>query len=157
MLELIAEVILAIGVGVLGAAVRGNLLLLLGADVSHFLSHILLVVFLSNFARNELGGHPGRASCSKWGLGAELPWRLERPPVEGRKAIVWHPYQRYLADNGKERELRETFRQRFLSSKCRALPSRPDKKGESNHRQADGVGRRAVQTDFVDQEGFYKE
>jgi len=47
-------VILGIGVGIFGAVVRGNLLLLFGSAVLYALAHIFLAVFLSGFARNEL-------------------------------------------------------------------------------------------------------
>jgi ABC-2 type transport system permease protein len=51
---IMAGVILGIGVGVFGAVVRGNLLLLFGAAVLYALAHIFLAVFLSGFARDEL-------------------------------------------------------------------------------------------------------
>jgi ABC-2 type transport system permease protein len=51
---IMAGVILGIGVGIFGAVVRGNLLLLFGAAVLYALAHIFLAVFLSGFARNEL-------------------------------------------------------------------------------------------------------
>ncbi len=49
-----AGVILGIGIGVFGAAVQGNIVLLFFGAVLYALAHIFLAVFLSNFARNEL-------------------------------------------------------------------------------------------------------
>ena len=46
-------VVLAVGIGLFGAVVRGDPLLLFGAAVLYALSQVLLAVFLSNFARNE--------------------------------------------------------------------------------------------------------
>jgi ABC-2 type transport system permease protein len=46
-------VVLVVGIGLFGAAVRGDLLLLFGAATLYALSQVLLAVFLSNFARNE--------------------------------------------------------------------------------------------------------
>jgi ABC-2 type transport system permease protein len=46
-------VVLAIGIGLFGAVVRGDLLLLSAAAALYALSQVLLAVFLSNFARNE--------------------------------------------------------------------------------------------------------
>jgi ABC-2 type transport system permease protein len=51
---LMVSVILAIGIGVFGAAVEGNLGLLFFGAVLYALAHIFLAVFLSNFAKNEL-------------------------------------------------------------------------------------------------------
>jgi ABC-2 type transport system permease protein len=47
-------VILAVGVGLLGVVVRGSVALLFGAAVLYALAHVLMAVFLSNFAKNEL-------------------------------------------------------------------------------------------------------
>ncbi len=47
-------VILAIGIGVFGVVVQGNLALLFSGAVLYALAHIFLAVFLSNFAKNEL-------------------------------------------------------------------------------------------------------
>jgi len=47
-------VILVIGVGLFGVVVRGNLALLFGSAVLYALANVLLAVFLSNFAKNEL-------------------------------------------------------------------------------------------------------
>ena len=47
-------VILLIGVGLFGVVVRGNLALLFGSGVFYALANVLLAVFLSNFAKNEL-------------------------------------------------------------------------------------------------------
>ena len=46
-------VVLAVGIGLFGAVVRGDPLLLVAAAVLYTLSQVLLAVFLSNFARNE--------------------------------------------------------------------------------------------------------
>ena len=46
-------VVLAVGIGLFGAVVRGDPILLFGAAVLYTLSQVLLAVFLSNFARNE--------------------------------------------------------------------------------------------------------
>jgi ABC-2 type transport system permease protein len=46
-------VVLIIGIGLFGAVVRGDLLLLFTAAMLYALSQVLLAVFLSNFARNE--------------------------------------------------------------------------------------------------------
>jgi len=46
-------VVLAVGIGLFGAVVRGDPLLLFGAALLYALSQVLLAVFLSNFARNE--------------------------------------------------------------------------------------------------------
>jgi len=46
-------VVMAIGIGLFGAVVRGNLALLFAAAISYALTQVLLAVFLSNFARNE--------------------------------------------------------------------------------------------------------
>jgi ABC-2 type transport system permease protein len=47
-------VILGIGIGVFGAIVRGNVLLLFFGAVLYALAHVFLAVFLANFAKNEL-------------------------------------------------------------------------------------------------------
>ncbi len=47
-------VILGIGIGVFGAVVQGNFVLLFSAAVLYAVAHIFLAVFLSNFAKNEL-------------------------------------------------------------------------------------------------------
>lgn len=47
-------VILVVGVGLLGVVVRGSVALLFGAAVLYALAHVLMAVFLSNFAKNEL-------------------------------------------------------------------------------------------------------
>jgi ABC-2 type transport system permease protein len=47
-------VILGIGIGVFGAVVQGNLVLLFFGAVLYALAHIFMAVFLSNFAKNEL-------------------------------------------------------------------------------------------------------
>ena len=46
-------VVLVVGIGLFGAVVRGDPLLLFGAALLYALSQVLLAVFLSNFARNE--------------------------------------------------------------------------------------------------------
>ena len=46
-------VVLIVGIGLFGAVVRGDLLLLFTAATLYSLSQVLLAVFLSNFARNE--------------------------------------------------------------------------------------------------------
>jgi len=46
-------VVLVVGIGLFGAVVRGDLLLLFAAATLYALSQVLLAVFLSNFARNE--------------------------------------------------------------------------------------------------------
>ncbi len=46
-------VVLVVGIGLFGAVVRGDLLLLFGSATLYALSQVLLAVFLSNFARNE--------------------------------------------------------------------------------------------------------
>jgi ABC-2 type transport system permease protein len=46
-------VVLVVGIGLFGAVVRGDPLLLFTAAVLYALSQVLLAVFLSNFARNE--------------------------------------------------------------------------------------------------------
>ena len=46
-------VVLAVGIGLFGAVVRGDPLLLFGVALLYALSQVLLAVFLSNFARNE--------------------------------------------------------------------------------------------------------
>ena len=46
-------VVFVVGIGLFGAVVRGDLLLLFAAAVLYALSQVLLAVFLSNFARNE--------------------------------------------------------------------------------------------------------
>jgi len=51
---LMVAVILVIGVGLFGAVVRGNLALLFSSAVLYALTNVLLAVFLSNFAKNEL-------------------------------------------------------------------------------------------------------
>ncbi|MGA2199645.1 MAG: ABC transporter permease, partial [Nitrososphaerales archaeon] len=51
---LMVSVILAVGVGIFGVVVRGSLLLLFSAAVLYAFAHVLLAVFLSNFAKNEL-------------------------------------------------------------------------------------------------------
>ena len=51
---MMVAVILVIGVGIFGAAVRGSFVLLFFAAVLYALAHIFMAVFLSNFARNEL-------------------------------------------------------------------------------------------------------
>jgi ABC-2 type transport system permease protein len=51
---LMVAVILVVGVGVFGVVVRGSLLLLFGAAALYAFAHVLLAVFLSNFAKNEL-------------------------------------------------------------------------------------------------------
>jgi len=51
---LMVAVILVVGVGVFGVVVRGSLLLLFGAAAVYSFAHVLLAVFLSNFAKNEL-------------------------------------------------------------------------------------------------------
>ncbi len=51
---LMVSVILGIGIGVFGAVVQGNIILLFSAAVLYALAHIFLAVFLSNFAKNEL-------------------------------------------------------------------------------------------------------
>lgn len=50
---LMVGVILVVGIGLFGAVVRGNLLLLLSAAVVYALAQVLLAAFLSNFAKNE--------------------------------------------------------------------------------------------------------
>ncbi len=47
-------VVFIVGVGLFGVVVRGNVGLLFGAAVLYALAHVLLAVFLSNFAKNEL-------------------------------------------------------------------------------------------------------
>jgi len=51
---MMACVILGMGIGIFGAGVKGNILLLLSVAVLYTLVHVFLAVFLSNFARNEL-------------------------------------------------------------------------------------------------------
>ncbi len=51
---MIAGIILGIGITAFGAVVRGNLSLLVFAAVLYALTHVLIAVFLSNFAKNEL-------------------------------------------------------------------------------------------------------
>ncbi|MBI2938524.1 MAG: ABC transporter permease [Thaumarchaeota archaeon] len=51
---MLAGVILGIGILVFGAAVKGNLAVLIFAAVLYALTHVLIAVFLSNFAKNEL-------------------------------------------------------------------------------------------------------
>ncbi len=51
---LLGGVILVVGVGIFGAVVKGSLLLLTAAAVLYALAHVLMAVFLSNFAKNEL-------------------------------------------------------------------------------------------------------
>ena len=46
-------VVLVVGIGLFGAVVRGDPVLLFTAAVLYALSQVLLAVFLSNFARNE--------------------------------------------------------------------------------------------------------
>ena len=46
-------VVLVVGIGLFGAVVRGDLLLLFAAATLYALSQVLLAVFLSNFAKNE--------------------------------------------------------------------------------------------------------
>ena len=46
-------VVLVVGIGLFGAVVRGDTLLLFSAAILYALSQVLLAVFLSNFARNE--------------------------------------------------------------------------------------------------------
>ena len=46
-------VVLVVGIGLFGAVVRGNMLLLFAAALLFALSQVLLAVFLSNFERNE--------------------------------------------------------------------------------------------------------
>ena len=46
-------VVVIVGMGLFGAVVRGDLLLLFAAAALYALSQVLLAVFLSNFARNE--------------------------------------------------------------------------------------------------------
>jgi ABC-2 type transport system permease protein len=48
------SVILIIGIGVFGAAVKGNIFLLFSSAVLYALLYVFLAVFLSNFAKNEL-------------------------------------------------------------------------------------------------------
>jgi ABC-2 type transport system permease protein len=47
-------VILGVGIGIFGAAVKGNIMFLLSVAVLYTLVHVFIAVFLSNFARNEL-------------------------------------------------------------------------------------------------------
>ncbi|MDV3244308.1 MAG: ABC transporter permease [Nitrososphaerales archaeon] len=51
---MMVTVILVIGVGLFGVVVRGSLVLLFSAAVLYALAHVLMAVFLSNFAKNEL-------------------------------------------------------------------------------------------------------
>ncbi len=51
---LMVGVILVVGVGLFGVAVRGSFVLLFGAAVLYALAHVLLGAFMSNFAKNEL-------------------------------------------------------------------------------------------------------
>ncbi len=51
---MMVTVILVIGVGLFGVVVRGSLALLFSAAVLYALAHVLMAVFLSNFAKNEL-------------------------------------------------------------------------------------------------------
>lgn len=51
---MMSGVVLLVGVVIFQATVRGSLILLFCAAVIYALSHVLLAVFLSNFARNEL-------------------------------------------------------------------------------------------------------
>ncbi len=54
MAVLMVAVVFIVGVGLFGAVVRGNVMLLLAGAVMYSLSQVLLAVFLSNFAKNEL-------------------------------------------------------------------------------------------------------
>jgi ABC-2 type transport system permease protein len=51
---MLAGVILGIGILVFGAVVKGNIAVLIFAAVIYALTHVLISVFLSNFAKNEL-------------------------------------------------------------------------------------------------------
>jgi ABC-2 type transport system permease protein len=51
---MMVAVILFVGVGLFGVVVRGSIELLFGAAVLYALAHVLMAVFLSNFAKNEL-------------------------------------------------------------------------------------------------------
>lgn len=51
---MMSGVILAVGVGVFHVTVKGSIPLLIAAAFVYALSHVLLAVFLSNFAKNEL-------------------------------------------------------------------------------------------------------
>jgi ABC-2 type transport system permease protein len=51
---MMVAVILVVGVGIFGVVVRGSLALLFAAAVLYAFAHVLLAVFLSNFAKNEL-------------------------------------------------------------------------------------------------------
>jgi ABC-2 type transport system permease protein len=50
---MMVAVVMTIGIGLFGAVVRGNLVLLFTAAVLYALVQVLLAVFLSNFAKNE--------------------------------------------------------------------------------------------------------
>ncbi|HYB07451.1 MAG TPA: ABC transporter permease [Nitrososphaerales archaeon] len=50
---MMVAVVLVVGIGLFGAVVRGDPVLLFAAAVLYTLSQVLLAVFLSNFARNE--------------------------------------------------------------------------------------------------------
>lgn len=51
---LLVGVILVVGIGIFGAVVKGSMSVLLFAAVLYALTHVLMAVFLSNFAKNEL-------------------------------------------------------------------------------------------------------
>jgi ABC-2 type transport system permease protein len=50
---MMVAVVMVVGIGLFGAVVRGDFLLLFTAAILYTLSQVLLAVFLSNFARNE--------------------------------------------------------------------------------------------------------
>jgi ABC-2 type transport system permease protein len=51
---MMVAVILVVGVGLFGVIVRGSIVLLFSAAVLYAFAHVLLAIFLSNFAKNEL-------------------------------------------------------------------------------------------------------